>query len=231
MTRYFSSVRVVFVAALALLPGCLCQGEREDSGSLELGKTHLEPLEARELTLAADFALDAPVGVTGAAPVVIVLAAERASCGLPKAQKRSFVLCYFGADDEPEKEVRAALTVVKKTYAAYVAKPPVTLVGRGRFGRVALEWARNEPTFFTDVLAEIPSSDLLPSSEFRAFADRGGHRFALVAERGAEADRLLASTRSAPAAFRLFAPGARSVNEAFAWLVGPPGLDVTVPVP
>lgn len=225
MSRRSTWFSIVLVGAF--VSGCTCEGTQDDSRSRELGTTPLEPLEERDVALAAGFALEAPLGVTAAAPVVIVLGADRAGCALPKVQKRSFALCYFGADSEPEKEVRAALTAVKKTYAAYVAKPPVLLVGRGRFGRVALEWARNEPTFFADVLAEIPSTDLLPSSEFRAFADRGGRRLAVVAERGAEADRLVASARSAPAAFRLFAPGARSVNEAFAWLVEPLGLDVT----
>lgn len=134
-----------------------------------------------------------PLGATTPRPIVVVLHGERDK---PEWQCNSFrgvlggrvfILCPqgqavgdglygWGSFDESVAELRAALTALKERYGAHVAKGSITLVGYAQAGAIALDLARQEPSFFARVALVNSDPNALSPSVAKIFGERGGKR-------------------------------------------------------
>ena len=200
-----------------------------------------------------------PVGARGPRPIVIALhgVADRPewACGALRgiAGPAPFVLCprgvqradlpatdarySFGSADDTARELRAALTELKREYSAYIAPGPVIFAGFERGADLAVAIARQEPVFFSRLLLIEASTGTWPPSHAAIFARQGGARvlFAgssaqandlimeavLTRRGGAEAQSLvLGSPDLGPGAINLLA-------QHWAWLAAPPAPSLT----
>ena len=143
-------------------------------------------------------AVAVPLGATTARPLVIALhgvadrpewacAALRAIAGpapfvlCPRGVRRTDIPApdvryTFGSADDAARELRAALTALKKRYGAHVASGPVIFAGF-EIGADHVAWiAREEPKFFARLLLVAPSPSSWSSSQAALFGRGGGQR-------------------------------------------------------
>ncbi|MEP7050856.1 MAG: hypothetical protein ABJB12_10900 [Pseudomonadota bacterium] len=195
-----------------------------------------------------------PIGARAARPVVIAMhgAADRPewACGAFRgiAGPAPFVLCprgvqradlpaadprySFGPVDDTARELRAALTALKRVYGAYVAAGPVIFGGYDVGADRAVAIAREEPVFFSRLLLIEASPSTWPPSHAAIFGRQGGARV-LFAGGAAQRDALvmqavLTRRGGADAQWLVLASsdlGPESVTqlaERWAWLAAPP---------
>jgi poly(3-hydroxybutyrate) depolymerase len=183
-------------AALALLSCSACSGGK--------GKTSLSPLgagswrEALEVKGFGPASVALPLGATSPRPIVVVLhgASDRADwqCGSFRGVLggKVFIVCpqgiaageqgrySFGSVDDTTAELRAALGALKARYGRHVAPSPVVLIGYGEGATMAVELARQEPSFFARVALVRGDPTAFSSTAATVFAQRGGKRALFV---------------------------------------------------
>jgi hypothetical protein len=172
-------------------------------------------------------ALAVPIGAIHARPIVIALhgVAGRPEwiCGAFRgiAGPTPFVLCprgvaradfvapdlryTFASADDTARELRAALTELKKKFGVYVAPGPV-IFGGFELGADHAAWiARQEPAFFSRLLVIDPASSTWDTSQAAFFGREGGARVLFAPEASAKRDFELKAlmTRSAGAEARV----------------------------
>jgi len=194
------------LGALVCLSGC--RNKRLHDAPAGSSKPRLAPLAASgwlvdlELPGFGKAALAVPLGATGPRPIVIALhgSADRPEwvCGAFRsiAGPAPFVLCprgversdfsapdlrySFGPPETTARELRAALTELKRKFGAYVAPGPVVFAGF-EIGADQAAWiARQEPAFFARVVLVAPDKDTWPSSLAATFGREGGQRALFV---------------------------------------------------
>jgi poly(3-hydroxybutyrate) depolymerase len=140
-----------------------------------------------------------PLGATAPRPIVVVLhgALDRAEwqCGSFRGVLggRAFILCPqgvlatgdgklygLGTFDESGAELRAALAALKARFGRYVAPSPIVLIGYGEGAAVAVDLARQEPSFFARVALVNGDAAAFNPSTAHTFAERGGKRVLFV---------------------------------------------------
>lgn len=201
-----------------------------------------------------------PVGSTDSRPILIVLgdrgADARATCERWRAfADYGFILCPSGNQDgesHPSKEgaagdpiparareLRAALGALRKRFGEHVSPSSVVLAGIGRGARVAIQLARQEPSYFARLVLAGDGARDWSSGVATIYAQGGGQRvlFAcgdsncahdadgatVLSERAGLSSRRVGDAFDAGA--DATAPGApapdiaRAVGSGFAWLV------------
>lgn len=158
-----------------------------------------------------------PLGAAEPRPVVIALHGgddrPEWACGTWTgiSRSRAFVLCPrgkaltadrfgWGARDEVERELRAALKALKARFGRHVASGPVVLAAFGAGVRPALEIARSEPTFFNRLALVGAGPGLWSAGNAAVYARSGGQRVLWVVSD--------AASREASGKYWLFANGA-----------------------
>jgi predicted esterase len=112
----------------------------------------------------------------------------------------------LGSVDDSEAELRAGLEALKARFGAHVAASPVLLIGYGEGASVAVDLARQEPSFFARVALVNGNPALFTPSAIKTFAERGGKRVLMMcaaSNRDCDADatqRALLLTRAGVAA-------------------------------
>lgn len=179
-------------AALALLLGCACSGGKSKSALPPLGasswRTELEVKGFGPASVAL------PLGATTPRPIVVVLhgASDRPDwqCGSFRGALggKVFIVCPQGiAGGEPGRfalssvedtsaELRAALGALKARFGRHVAASPVVLVGYAEGATMAVELARQEPSFFARVALVQGDPAAFSPTAATVFAKRGGKR-------------------------------------------------------
>jgi poly(3-hydroxybutyrate) depolymerase len=135
-----------------------------------------------------------PLAATTPRPIVVVLhgALDRADwqCGSFRGVLGGhvFVLCpqgiaggaagrfTFGSVDDTSAELRAALAALKERFGKHVAPSPVVLIGYAEGAALAVELARQEPSFFARVALVQGEPTVFSPTAATVFAQRGGKR-------------------------------------------------------
>lgn len=138
-----------------------------------------------------------PLGSTDSRPIVIVLgdrgADARTTCERWRAfAGYGFILCPSGKQDgEPHpsemdangdpstgraRELRAALGALRKRFGEHVSPGPVVLAGVGRGARVAIQLARQEPSYFARLVLVGDGARDWSSGVATIYARGGGQR-------------------------------------------------------
>jgi poly(3-hydroxybutyrate) depolymerase len=136
------------------------------------------------------------VGAVEPRPIVIALhgGADRPEwqCSVWRsiAGPRPFVLCPrgvargsrfgWGTPDQTTRELRGALTALKKKYGDHVAAGPVTLAGYGPGAAQAVSVAKQEPSFFARVALVNGGSEAFTATNAAVFAHGRGKRVLFV---------------------------------------------------
>lgn len=139
-----------------------------------------------------------PLGATAPRPVAVVLHGERDrpdwQCGSFRGLLGGnvFILCPRGASmsgsdgldeftsfDAASSELRAALASLKNRYGAHVAAGSIALFGYAEGAALAIDLARQEPSFFARVALIGKSPAQLSPTASKTFAERGGKRVLL----------------------------------------------------
>ncbi|MEO7037974.1 MAG: hypothetical protein ABI548_28665 [Polyangiaceae bacterium] len=195
-----------------------------------------------------------PIGARGARPVVIALhgiaGRPEWACGAFRgiAGPMPFVLCprgvlrsdlpaadvryTFGSAEDTARELRAALTELKRKYGAYIAAGPLIFGGFEVGADLAVAIARQEPTFFSRLVLIEASAGTWPPSHAAIFARQGGARV-LFAGSAAQRDTLIlegvltrrggAEAQSVVLASADLGPASvDQLAEHWAWLAAPP---------
>lgn len=155
-----------------------------------------------------------PLGATAPRPVAVVLHGARDrpewQCGSFRGLLGGnvFILCprgtsvagdaaayEFSSFDSAASELRAALSSLKARYGAHVATGSIALFGYGEGAALAIDLARQEPSFFARVALIGKSPAQLSPTASKTFAEHGGKRVLLfcVDDSCADASRERAS--------------------------------------
>lgn len=142
----------------------------------------------------------------------------------------------FGTVDDTSRELRAALSELKRKFSSYVASGPV-IFGGLELGADHAAWiAREEPAFFSRLILIDPAEASWPSSQAALFGRQGGARVLFAGGSRVEGSLALKAvlTRRAGADAHVVAlsdqgyglgPGAVSLlAQSWPWLAAPLGL-------
>ncbi len=188
-----------------------------------------------------------PLGAVRPSPVVIALHGDfdrpEWQCGSWAAitRGRPFVLCptgvkngarfSWGSPEATAKELRSALTALKKRYGAHVAPGSVVLAGYGKGADHAIVVQKQEPSFFSYLVLTEGGAKGWTSTMAAAFTQRGGKRILFACAHPAcvqhvDRARLFSvgagvdtKTLKLPKQQRLFSPKVvRALRKEFVWL-------------
>ncbi|MEI9937664.1 MAG: hypothetical protein WDO69_10635 [Pseudomonadota bacterium] len=257
-----STALLRFASLLSVLLACAsCKHDKPQAFDRYAHRPKLTPLKASSWLVELDVAgfgkaaLAVPIGANAPRPIVIALhgSADRPewACAALRsiAGPAPFVLCprgvartdfsaddpryTFGAADDTARELRAALTELKRRYGVYVAAGPVVFSGF-ELGADHVAWiAAQEPSFFSRLLLIEPSPSSWPSSRAAMFGRAGGQRvlFAFGAAHQDElGQRAVLTSRGGAEARAVFLgngpvtlepPSRRLLTQNWGWLAAP----------
>ena len=169
----------------------------------------------------------APVGATSPRPILVALHGEGGDADAECVARRSisaqpFVLCPRGSDEKDakkqaphqgfadaaaaEKELKAALTALKKRFGAHVAGEPVMIAGTALGAVQAVALLRQAPRFFSRVVLARGGANAWSGGVSVWFAQGGGKRVLFACADAAcrdDAQRHVSSIRSGGADARV----------------------------
>jgi hypothetical protein len=257
----------LFSAALIALGACKPKAQASPASTASASAVpRLAPLTAASWLVDLDVpgfgraSVAVPIGATQPRAILIALhgPADRPEwiCGAFRgiAGPSPFVLCprgirradsaandvryTFGTADDTSRELRAALTELKRKFGNYVAPGPV-IFGGLELGADHAAWiAREAPAFFSRLLLIDPSEATWPSSQAAIFGRQSGARvlFAGDASRQGSLELKAVLTRRSGAdarAVALIGPGSgvgpavvHVLSQSWPWLASAPNLHV-----
>ena len=258
----FSAAVLRFALSLSALLACsACKHDKPKSSDRYAHQPKLTALQASSWLVELDVAgfgkaaLAVPLGARSPRPIVIALHGstdrpEWACSALRSiAGPAPFVLCprgvaradfkasdpryTFGTPDDTARELRAALTELKRRFGVYVAAGPVVFSGF-ELGADHVAWiATQEPSFFSRLLLIEPSPTSWPTSQAALFGRAGGQRVLFAfgqLNREELTQRAVLTSRAGAEARAVFlgdgpatleAPQRRLLIQNWDWLVAP----------
>jgi hypothetical protein len=194
----------LFLAALVAISACKPKAHATATSGSNAAAAPLAPLSAASWLVELDVpgferaCVAVPIAARQPRAIVIALhgPADRPewTCGAFRgiAGPSPFVLCprgvrrtdssasderyTFGTADDTSRELRAALTELKRKFGSYIAPGPVVFGGL-ELGADHAAWiAREEPAFFSRLILIDPAEASWPSSQAALFGRQGGAR-------------------------------------------------------
>jgi len=201
----YSAAALRVALLLSALVACAsCKHEKSKNHDAHAHRPKLAPLKASGWLVDLDVpgfgkaALAVPLGARSSRSIVIALhgSADRPewACSALRsiAGPAPFVLCprgvlradyaasdpryTFGTADDTARELRAALTELKRRYGVYVAAGPVVFSGFEQGADQVASIAPQEPSFFSRLLLVEPSPESWSTSRAALFGPAGGQR-------------------------------------------------------
>jgi hypothetical protein len=163
-----------------------------------------------------------PLGAREARELFVVFTESSQSCSewLTRAELQgAFVLCSGAASVEAEKELKATLAQLKKSYPRHLTKKTISVIVAKSELDHELDMILSEPSVFSKVLLLTEATRRLNVVFFATYGERGGKKFLVVSKNPTLTMTMSSTARAAGVTAKAFSGGIDDVPVALAELL------------